>query len=284
MKLIHFQGLNCYFGCVISISAFFGLNYEDLFATLWSETDFTYDHHNHVYSTKRISANLEAMGAKLKDLSCTSEKELEEGLSLCPEGEFIIVGMDAFYIPWSPIYSALRDNHYFFAQREKANSFICFDPTYDKKYMNIMRDDIISHAYDIRLVEKAAQKPLQTGVLQEAQEIICNHPQLKEKLLFEINECAHDEKRRNAGLLAKYIAALINNRYLFKHYLQNSPAGSDKYQQFFDKNLFSQWEAVKNGLYKTSLIKNNESVISEVCKAFSILIDEEIAIAKQIIT
>lgn len=282
MNLIHFRGLNCYFNCVVSIAAYLGLNYEDSFATLWSETDFTYDRRHHAYSTKRMLANLEAMGVKLKGLGCDSQKEAEEVLSSCQEGEFIIVGMDAFCIPWSPIYQALHDPHYFFAQKEQPDSFFCFDPTYSKEYMRIMPDDIISHAYDIWRIEKVTEKPPHFGVIEEAQEIICNHPQTQEKLLFEINECTH-EKQKNAGSLAKYAAALINNRYLYKHYLQSSLPNADKYQQFFDKDFFLRWEAVKNGLYKASLIKNNESVIDEVCKLFNNLIDEEIAIAKQII-
>ena len=43
MKLINFQGLNCYYNCILSIANYLGADYVQALASLWSETDFKYD-------------------------------------------------------------------------------------------------------------------------------------------------------------------------------------------------------------------------------------------------
>lgn len=53
MRLTYFQGLNCYYECIICIAGYYGLEPAAAFDCLWSETDFKYDPCRKVYLTKR---------------------------------------------------------------------------------------------------------------------------------------------------------------------------------------------------------------------------------------
>lgn len=111
------------------------------------------------------------------------------------------------------------------------------------------------------------------GILSEAQEILHSHPRTQESLLAQIRECAYG-KQKNGELLAKYIDALINNRYLYLHYLQNTPMYRGKYDLHFPKEFFLKWTTVKYGLYKASIRLNNQELIQEACGHFQELIEE----------
>lgn len=76
---------------------------------------------------------------------------------------------------------------------------------------------------------------------------------------------------------------MINKRYLFQRFLQQYSFAFGHDQRFFDRDFFSQWEAVKNGLYKASIIRNNESVVNEVSSLFLNLIRRETNMAKEMI-
>lgn len=282
MNLINFQGLNCYYNCILNNSIFLGINYQLSFATLWSETDFTYDQINNAYSTKRMFLNLESLGAKLEFSNCSSSKDAKTSLSLFKAGARIIIGMDAFHIPWTPYYQLLHSSHYFIAQKISESSFICFDPTYNKKNLPISFENIILNAFDICHIYRVPKKPLNFEIIQEAKEIIYKHPKTQTELLIKINECTW-QKRKNADLLIKYIDAMINNRYLYKHYIENLSSSNHDIQQLFNKDFFLQWKAIKNGLYKASLIKDNKGLLNNISNQLNTLINMEIIIAEKII-
>lgn len=56
MRLTYFQGLNCYYECIICIAGYYGLEPAAAFASLWSETDFKYDPYRKAYLTNRMPA------------------------------------------------------------------------------------------------------------------------------------------------------------------------------------------------------------------------------------
>ncbi len=282
MSLIYFQGLNCYSSSILNAAAFTGVDYRNVFVNLWSETDFTYDQIHHLYLSRRIPVNLEVLGVKLEFLNCCSLKEVEKNLSQLSDGQWLVIGMDAFFIPWTPYYQTLHSFHYFIARKEKKDGFSCFDPTYDRKNLEIAREDMISHAVDICRVYKTSEKRSHISSRQEAQEILYSHPKMQESLLVQIRECAYG-KHKNGELLAKYIDALINNRYLYFHYLQNMPLYRGKYDQYFPKEFFLKWTTVKYGLYKASIRQNNQELIQEVCGHFRELIGEEMDIARKLL-
>ncbi|GLC80312.1 hypothetical protein [Lacrimispora brassicae] len=281
MSLIYFQGLNCYSSSLLNAAVFTGADYRNVFANLWSETDFTYDQIHHLYLSRRMPANLETLGVKLEFLNCCSSKEVEKGLSLLSHGQWMVAGMDAFFIPWTPYYQELHSFHYFIAQKAKKGGFSCFDPTYDRKDIEITHEDMISHAFDICRIYKTAAKQSHISSRREAQEILYSHPITQENLLAQIRECAYG-KQKNGELLAKYIDALINNCYLYVHYLQNMPLYREKCDQYFSKEFFLKWTTVKYGLYKASIRQNNQEIIQEVCGHFRELIEEEMDIAHKI--
>ncbi len=282
MKLINFRGLNCYLNCIVTVAASLGVDYLSSFATLWSETDFTYDPISRVYLTKRMISNLEALGAKLEALNCSSENDREKSLSQFPAGECIIVGMDAFHIPWNQYYHRLCGIHHFIARKGQDGSLSCFDPTYSQQDMRITPEEIVSYAFDMKRLRKVAKRPFHIEGTREAREILRTHPETREILLRKIGGCT-GAKQKDADMLAKYIDAMIRNRYLYRHYLQNRPSASEGDWQLFSDEFFLRWTAVKNGLYKAFLIRPNESVLLEVCRQFRGLIDEEIAAAGKMI-
>lgn len=281
MSLILFQGLNCYSASMINAAVFTGVDYRNVFADLWSETDFTYDQVHHLYLSRRMPENLETLGVSMEFLNCCSKWEIKKNISRLPIGQWVIVGMDAFFIPWVPFYQTLHSLHYFIARKENESFFSCFDPTYDKQNLEITEEHMISYASDICRIHKSAKKPFHKEIRQEAQEILDTHPATQEKLLAQITECAYG-KQENGELLAKYIDALINNRYLYLHYLQKMPLPGGKYDQYFQTEFFQKWAAVKHGLYKASMSKDNQVLIRDVCEHFKELIGEEMNIAREI--
>lgn len=275
------QGLNCYHGSIVNAAAFVGVDYPSSFAGLWSETDFTYDQMYHIYLTKRLLTNLATLGAELQLLACSSTREAEESLSLFQEGEWIIVGMDAYHLPWTPYYQTFQGPHYFLAQREKGDALFCVDPMYNKEHMQIMSGDLVLHAFDLCRINKMAEKPLPMQVRQEAEAVICTHPKTLEALIAATKECICGQQK-NAELLAKYIDGLINNRHLYRYYLQHVQPDWEQSRQFFDHHTFLKWTSVKNGLYKASLINQNESIIHAVCSQLADLFHEEVRMAEKI--
>jgi len=282
MEPIHFQGLNCYHDCVISNANYWGLNYPDSFATLWSETEFEYDPYHEIYLTKRMIANLEALGAKIEKWPCRSQEDTDKNISLFHEGVFIIVGIDAFYIPWNQFYQTFHGPHYFIVQNAKTENLFCIDPTYGKKNEQIARREIIAHTYEICRLSRVVQKPLQIEAIHEAREIVRVHPNTRQALLSHIHGCVNGEQESTV-LLAKYIDALIHNRYLYRFFLENQPLPCDENHLFLNSDFFLKWKAVKYGLYKAAISRSNESIINDVCDHFNHLIDEEIAMAEKII-
>lgn len=281
MNLIDGRGLNCHLASIISIADSLGVNYPDAFATLWSETDFTDDPIHNVYVSKRVYANLDALGVKTEALHCHCG-EAAESLSLIANQEPFLIGMDTFYTPWSPVYQYFYGPHYFIAQKVNANTVDCFDPIYHQNGVKICTCDILDNANALIRIHKAAGEPPPVDVRQEARAILHGHPVLQETLWAAI-QIFKEKDRKKMSLVIKQIDAMINNRHLFQRYLHQSPVVSGPHPQLFDPQYFLRWDAIKNGLCKASIIKNNESVVDEVCTLFASVMLEENAMAERLI-
>lgn len=282
MNLIYDRGLNCHLASIISIAASLGIPHKNAFATLWSETDFIDEPIHNVYISGRVYANLEALGTRREALRCASPEEAGESLSLIDEKELFLIGMDSFHTPWSPVYQYFYSPHYFFARKEDADTACCFDPVYNREYQQMRMSDIQAHAYDLNRVHRIAAEPLKAGLWEEASEILRLHPGIQETLLTEIEKCK-GENRHKMSPVIKQITAMLNNRYLFQQYLRTLPPALGCDEHFFDQRFFMKWEAVKNGLYKASILRDNRSVIDEVCGLFMDAVREETALAEKII-
>lgn len=287
MDLINFEGLNCYYNCIVSVANCIGVDYCTSFATLWSETEFKYDKNRKVYLTKRMLTNLDTLGAKFEMLECFSVKQRENSLSMFQKGEFIIIGMDVFYIPWNELYGIHHGPHYFIARNSLTEYLICFDPTYKQKGQLINFKEVVSHAFDISRMYKVTEDPLQCEIkfhpISEACEVLRTHSNIRHNLVEKVSNCSYGDQK-NTIQLAKYVDTMISNRYLYKYYLQRKLFLYDKNNLFFNREFFLKWKAVKNGLYKAAIIKNNKEVIDEVCSYLSDLIDEETSMAEKMIS
>lgn len=285
MNLINFMGLNCYYSCIASVAGELGVDYTLSFAKLWSETDFKYDRDRRVFLSKRMLTELDALGAKLTMLDCASPLDAGESLSSISNGEYFVVGMDAYAIPWNQLYGIHHGPHYFIAQKSQSQTLLCHDPTYNKKNQEISCRDLLTGAFDISRILRTEQNspppPPQACVLQQACEILSSHPSLLEKLLTQIREC-EGTNREQAILSAGYVDALISNRCLYQHYLNASPSGGCGSPLFSAEHILG-WKAVKNGLYKAALSSLNQDVIRDVTGLLRQLIESEIRSASSLL-
>lgn len=277
MSLVKFNESNCYYSCIINCASFLISNYENAFSDLWSENDFLYSEKHSAYLTKNMFRNLESLGAKFEVLDISSGNTCELNLAKIPINDWIIIGMDAFHIPWTPYYKLLHSEHYFLIKKIQEKSFFCLDPTYNKPNLNISFEEITSNAFDICYIRKSKERNFNPSPYLEAQKIILTHPETTQILLTKIKKCNLNDKA-NSLLFVKYIDALIYNRHLYKHYLGSLSIN------FFNDDFFMQWQAVKNGLYKASLMKNNRDVINDVCTHLSTLMKRETTMAQEILS
>lgn len=282
MELINFLGLNCYHNCIVTIAHHLGYDYSCAFCNLWSETEFRYEEYRKVFLSQRLIENLSQMGLRLDMRLCFSPEEAEISFAATDDGAPVIVGMDAFYIPWNPFFGVFHGPHYFIAEKNNTGELFCVDPTYDRQSERISQESICAHAFDIshmRAVEKGAHE---TGITAEAERILRTHDDTREELLLRVENCVH-ERKSEVLLLAKHVDAMISNRYLFKHYLGEKQRLSDERKAMFDRELFKGWTAVKNGLYKASIKEARQSILGEVERCLNQVIDKELAIAEELL-
>ncbi|MGL5513356.1 MAG: hypothetical protein ACRDBM_09035, partial [Sporomusa sp.] len=75
---------------------------------------------------------------------------------------------------------------------------------------------------------------------------------------------------------------MINNRYLYRHYLNTAGVFVEMPGVFGDDYLMN-WKIVKNGLYKASVIRIREKIMAEIKTRFERLIAEEMELAKKML-
>jgi hypothetical protein len=278
MRLINFSGLNCYTNSAVSIADSFGADYMPAFWNLWTETDFSYDPFRKAYTSKRLMENLSALSLRLEELPCGSAEELEASFSSDPGGLFL-VGMDAFHIPWSPRYRLFFGSHYFIAERA-ADCFLCHDPTYGKYSERMTGEYLLEHANAVSRAVKAEATGLDPDDTSENNSIAKVIPDMQSRLVRWVESCtvsvaAEPELER----AAQYVDCLINNRLLYLRYISSRAPGQRLVKSFDDK-FFSGWNAVKNGLYKASMIHNRAPVIGEVADKMCELLKMELSAAR----
>lgn len=281
MKLINFPGLNCYTNGIVSIINDLGLDYSTVFSSLWSETDFYYQPSREVYLSKRFPDTLPVLGLKFIMQLCESPEVTDERLSELCEGELIILGMDAFYVPWSQFFNTFHGPHFFIARYTNCDNILCYDPTFRKTDVSLTRDDIVSHAYDVSRIISVEKMPSQADALYDANEVLRTHPDTRGMVLSEIDRAENDEPSSTV-LLAKYADALMNNRYLYKHYLEKLPPPYDEKHIHLTKDILSKWGALKTSLYKVAITRNN-GMFNEVRKLFCELVDDEMRAANMML-
>lgn len=278
MNIIHFQGLNCYHSCIVNVASLLGIDYLQSFSSLWSETEFSYDPVFHMCVTKRMITQLKSLGMNLKKHACKTKKESESAFAEILEGEWFIAGMNSFYMTWNEYYQTLNGYHYFFAKKEDG-MLCCFDPTYDKVNIKLKSEIIVPYIFDIVSVNKCDINPVKASVEQEAKNILEAIPMFCNKIISEIDECTGKNKKL-ADNLAINVDAMITNRYLYLHYLDKSLKEIDNIIKLFNEAFFKKWTAVKNGLYKASLVNDNKDILRQVKTVLVEVLKEELRVAK----
>lgn len=274
MHLIYYPGLNCHLASLLSIADSLGINITQAYANLWSEMDFEDDPIHNVYLSKRVYANLSALGITAETLTWTTRKSAEERLSQVFDQEPFLVDMDTFYTPWSPVYQHFYGPHYFIAQKDSDETLSCFDPVFDKEDVKMEISDLLDNANGLSRVHKVAVGPWQWGGKDEAKAALYGLPVMRATLGTEIQACKAKDRRQMSALI-KQITAMLNNRHLFHRYWLQTAEGMINPQSGFDERFFLQWEAVKNGLVKASILRQIDSVVDEVHGLFEGLMDQE---------
>ncbi|MFR1103185.1 MAG: hypothetical protein ACLSD3_00020 [Acutalibacteraceae bacterium] len=129
MELIQFPALNCYHACIVTLAQHFGLPCTRAFSRLWAESSLRYDPICGVFLTRRLPRALESMGMALGTPCVTPEARAAAWQSMPPDA-FALAGMDAFRIPWTPLFGLQHGPHYFIVRKTGAEQALCFDPTY----------------------------------------------------------------------------------------------------------------------------------------------------------
>ena len=285
MKLIHFQGLNCYHDCMITLANHAGIQYIQSFSRLWSEWELCFDPICHSFLTKRMPYALEAMGMKLFS-PCVSREAREVSWSGLPAGTFTLIGMDTFLIPWTPLYQLQHGPHYFIAQKGMTDPQVCFDPTYGVCGQTCSTLQRCSDAYALIPVEitSPTSLPLSASatLTDQAHEVLVGHPKMLHSFL-EMAEHWIQGGEETAFFPAKFTDALLSGRYLYRHFLTEEYGHLDKAPFFQSRGYFSEWQAVKNGFYKAALLHRRQTVFEEACHRFSALLDQEISFAEEVL-
>lgn len=286
MNLIHFQGLNCYHDCLITLANFFGLDYISAFSHLWAEGNLRYDPICQVFLSRRLPETLESMGMVLAP-PCVTKEEREIAWMNTPSSGYIIAGMDACQIPWTPLYQLLHGPHYFIVQKKPADPQLCFDPTYGFHDQTLTAQELAVHAFaliPIHTVEiSTPYREESEALLTQAQEVVKVHSKTSRHFLAQANACIQ-EPGENALLPAKFADALLTGRYLYRHFLEQRKIPVESASLFFRKSYYEDWLAVKNGFYKAALLKGNRTPFDEACSRFVDLLDQETAFARQVLS
>lgn len=285
MKLIHFQGLNCYHDCMITLANAFGLDYTEAFSRLWAESRLRYDPICSVFLSQRLEKTLDSFGMKL-NAPWVTEKERETGWADIPASHYVIIGIDAFLIPWSPLYKVLHGPHYFIIQKGTSESHDCFDPTYGLSGQKLTAQELIFNSYAL-----IAVKPDSTAIpivadicdplLEQANEVLKSH---RAAISHFLEQAAIwiQESKDTVFLPAKYIDALLTGRYLFRYFLKARDNSAERAPLFFSQQYYEDWLTVKNGFYKAALVRQNSSAFEEACHLLTRLTEQELLLAKQI--
>ena len=273
MNLISFKGLNCYQSCIISIAQYFGIEYSLAFSSLWSEVDFLYENYFQIYSSRRMLINMETLGLKVEKNLSVSPEQAKEKFDMLVNKRMAIIGIDAYFLPWSPIYKLAHEKHYLIIQKKSSSTLSCFDPSYKEENAKMAYMDIAPFIFDLRSLELVKKQSLGITHMQEAKAIIRDQPVTQQKITEKIKTCENNEELL---MLGRYIDAMINNRHLYHYYL-NTALSSDDY---FNEGYFYRWNCVKNGLFKAFLLKKHDKILEEVVLLFHELMNEELEMAK----
>ncbi|MDR1464905.1 MAG: hypothetical protein LBJ11_06370 [Oscillospiraceae bacterium] len=276
MRLIHFEGLNCYYNSIVSIAQAMGADVVSAFGTLWSEADFLYDPFRNAFSSRRFLENLAFLGVRLETLPSAAPEERARSLARLEESAFLVVGMDAFFLPWSPRAGLFHGSHYFAAVNAAPEWLLCYDPTYGKADERFPAAAAVDYANDLILVSQCPATGAPAEPFADIQAAARESPALRQRLL---GWCEKSD-RKEIEKAARYVDCLISNRLLYRHCLARRVPALIRGSPLEDEALCERWNAVKNGFLKASLTWDFASVLREVREQITLLTELELCAAQ----
>lgn len=282
MQIINFIGLDCYSASLVTLAKHMGVDYRSLFLGLWAETDFSYNKHWEVYVSQQLFSNLADGGLLFEALDVLDKANLEDTLLGMKNESYAVVGMDSFEIPWSPVFKIMKNPHYFIAQKDGPKNFTCYDPTYGTQGMNLDCTTAAGHSFNILILQAGQAKPMRKSLLADSVNINSSIKTLTKSFLYALEDNT-DLSKANLLKMAKYTHALINNRRLYKQFLQFNFPQLQTASNIFDKEYFKNWESIKNGFYKAALLKDNTPACAELANLVKYALQNEAAQAQQIL-
>lgn len=284
MKLVHLPGLNCYYDCVITLAKTFELDYIGAFSGLWAEAELRYDPICRGFLTRRMPGALKDMGMELRT-PCVSEKEIKLGWGAMSTGGFAIVGMDAFLIPWNPLWGLQHGPHYFVVRKGAEPSQFCFDPTYGLSDRQLDVSKLVTDAFSLIPINNTAVSRAATDIweslIDQAEEVLKTHPDTLQNFPKRADHWIHNAKE-TVLLPAKFVDAMLMNRYMYQYFLEKRRVVPEGGMLFYDRLFYEEWKAVKNGFYKAALTLRDHSAFNEACSRFASLLKQEIELAEKI--
>lgn len=287
MKLIHIPGVSCYLDCIITLANAFQIDYTASFSCLWSETELSYETICHTFLSRRLPRMLEMMGMRLEE-PCVSAQDRARGWADVSEGEFGLVGMDGFLLPWNPLYGVLHGPHYFIAQKRGKEPQCCFDPTYGLRGQKMRSEELVSSSFAVIPVtryvpDRRAEGRKDDLLLSQAAEVARTHPGKARRFLSQAKAWMQGPEQ-DILLPAKFTEALTEGRCLYGYFLRQQETDPKRASLFWSDGYFKEWRAVKNGFYKAALLKGNGEAFHEACRLFMAVFKQELDLAEDILT
>ena len=284
MKLICFQGLNCYHACIITLAHHAGYPYEQSFSRLWSEGNPRFDPIGRVFLTRRMPQALESMGMYLEEPAVTLPGR-RHSWSEVSENAFALVGMDAFQVPWTPLFGLQHGPHYYIAQKKNGDAQFCIDPTYGIENQTLSSAQLYEKSYamiPVYITDKPAGFPENpASAAAQAHEVLQSHPKTLKFFISQAEKWIREDPE-TALHPAKFTDALLTGRRLYRRFLEKN-AVLEQASLFESREYFAAWQAVKNGFYKAALRLREPEVFEEACRNFSALLKQEMDFAAGIL-
>lgn len=272
--MIAHKGMNCHVAGLVNIADKLGVNTPALFHNLWSETCFTDSRSYNLYTSKRFYENLSSSGIALE--TQTDTKSFGEILTMLPQGDFLLLGMDTYYIPWHPVYGYFHGPHFVAGKKISSGVFTCLDPIYGNPFGILTQENILSGAFELDRLTRTTASFQDTSYGAEASAIL--QSKALPALIHRINFCRQNKQELYS--LRKYSSALINNRLMYKKFLEACLPPCKLYDSLFDREFFKKWEAVQNGLIKISIVPDFHTAAEEVCSLINSVFEEELRFAE----
>lgn len=269
LKFINFQGLNCFHNSVATLVASIGKDYNFLFSGLWGETRLIYDEKSELYISRRFNTNLSHLNLYVDELLINHIDKLEEN-------SFFIVAFDSFDVFWNTTYKTRHGLHYFIAQKSSECDYMAYDPTLNKAEIKLDYSEMKKYAKFIFILKKKLSRPYKKISLgyqvKQAKSVL---PRLNNLIQTRLKK-ANSEKEYI--LLAKYCDTLANNRYMFRHMIQDKYHLECDLRHFMPNNYFLTFTAIKNGLFRLSVLKD-EKTKKQIANLIETVLENEVKYA-----